>query len=279
MRARALRQSSEFEARMFEQVVVERFTSRFLSLAMGMLERGDVEVRGAAHVLDLGCGTGAASFALLSHLGSTCRVVGVDADEGLLSHARKVGWETYGQRLNFVQQSVEDLQFEDSSFELVVANCLLGNDLDEEAVLSEVRRVLVPGGAVILTRPLQGTFFEVLETMMEVAESWDDAAMMQRVADEKRRFPSESEFVKQVKRIGFNTVRSQVSEFRLSFRTPAEIFRDDLIAHIATASWGRAAGPRGERAFDGVVEFMNNYLGVGRTSLGIHAGVVAAVRT
>ncbi|WP_435334993.1 class I SAM-dependent methyltransferase [Haloarchaeobius sp. TZWWS8] len=82
-------------------------------------------------VLDVGCGTGE----LTAVLSDECdgQVVGVDADAGLLAHARDVAPVVTGDATR--------LPFPDDSFDLVVCQALLINLPDPAAAVAEFRRV------------------------------------------------------------------------------------------------------------------------------------------
>ena len=94
-------------------------------------------------VLDLGCRSGA----LTKHFLDGNTVVGLDVDAAALEKAAALGIEP-------VQANVEEpLPFEDESFDAVVAGELLEHLQFPDALVSEVRRVLRPGGVVVGSVP------------------------------------------------------------------------------------------------------------------------------
>jgi SAM-dependent methyltransferase len=99
--------------------------------------------RPGLQVLDLGCRDGALTSAYLD--GN--RVVGVDIDRAALAHADELGIETVWADLD------QPLPFEDDSFDVVVAAEVLEHLRFPEQLLSEARRVLVPGGTLIGSVP------------------------------------------------------------------------------------------------------------------------------
>ncbi len=99
------------------------------------------------HVLDLGCGAGHYAAELLGR--RAARVVGVDGSESLLGVAR----ERLGDRAELHHHDLEEpLAFlADGSFDLVVL-ALVYHHLDErEQLLAEIRRVLRPGGVLLVS--------------------------------------------------------------------------------------------------------------------------------
>lgn len=94
-------------------------------------------------VLDLGCRSGA----LTSHFLDGNSVVGLDVDASALEKAAALGIEP-------VQANVEEpLPFDDESFDAVVAGELLEHLQFPDALVSEIRRVLRPGGALVGSVP------------------------------------------------------------------------------------------------------------------------------
>jgi len=103
-------------------------------------------------VLDLGCGAGRDVYVLSALVGPTGSVVGVDMTSEQLDVARQyVDWHMteYGYpkpNVEFTHGYIEKLEFPDSSFDLIVSNCVVNLSPDKEAVLREAYRVLKPGG-------------------------------------------------------------------------------------------------------------------------------------
>jgi 2-polyprenyl-3-methyl-5-hydroxy-6-metoxy-1,4-benzoquinol methylase len=94
-------------------------------------------------VLDLGCRDGA----LTETFAAGNEVVGVDADREALTEAAKLGIETHWADLD------QPLQFEDGSFDVVVAGELLEHLRDPHRLVGEIRRVLRPGGTFVASVP------------------------------------------------------------------------------------------------------------------------------
>ncbi|GGS93879.1 class I SAM-dependent methyltransferase [Streptomyces chromofuscus] len=95
-------------------------------------------------LLDVGCGTGASTAALLA-AAPRARITAVDASAGMLARARTKRWPT---RVRFVHAPAEKLATAgvDGPFDAVFAAYLFRNVADPDRVLSNVRDVLVPGG-------------------------------------------------------------------------------------------------------------------------------------
>jgi ubiquinone/menaquinone biosynthesis C-methylase UbiE len=105
--------------------------------------------RRGARALDLGCGAGEFSAALAE---AGAEVIGADVAEAALERARR-----RHPALSFVSVPFDGpLPFEDCSFELVWAGEVIEHVADTAQWLSEVRRVLAPGGRLLVTTPSHG---------------------------------------------------------------------------------------------------------------------------
>ncbi len=94
--------------------------------------------------LDVCCGTGDVAFALL---GARGEVTGLDFSEAMLEVARK---RNEGGAVRFLQGDALALPFEDGTFDLVTVAYGVRNLSDVDRGLSELLRVLKPGGRLVI---------------------------------------------------------------------------------------------------------------------------------
>ena len=112
-------------------------------LAAAGLRRGE-------RVLDVACGTGLVSFAAAHAVGLTGQVLGVDLSEGMVDAARLRAARREVLNATFMRMDAEALALPDKSFD--VALCALGLMYvpDPDQALREMRRVLKPGGRLVV---------------------------------------------------------------------------------------------------------------------------------
>jgi ubiquinone/menaquinone biosynthesis C-methylase UbiE len=97
-------------------------------------------------ILDIGCGTGALLQALQRH-NPSLRLTGIDAVPAMLAIAR----QKQLQDIALLEASAEQLPFADNSFDRIVSSSAFHYFPHPAQALAEMRRVLVPGGELVLT--------------------------------------------------------------------------------------------------------------------------------
>jgi SAM-dependent methyltransferase len=104
---------------------------------------------GSLRILDYGCGTGGNTSGYAS-LGA---VVGIEPDPAAVRLARERGGAQY------CRASGTQLPFGQGAFDVVVASDVLEHIEDDLAAVSEIARVLRPGGATIISVPAHQWLF------------------------------------------------------------------------------------------------------------------------
>jgi arsenite methyltransferase len=98
-------------------------------------------------VLDLGSGSGMDVFAAALAVGPHGAVTGVDSTPEQLVEAERVRRDEH---VTFRRARIEEMPFEDASFDVVVSNGVVNLSADKPAVFAEAARVLRPGGRLAL---------------------------------------------------------------------------------------------------------------------------------
>ena len=120
-------------------------------------------------VLDVGCGDGTVAAALAQR---DAQVTGLDPAPTALDRARAAHPE-----LEFVGPAPDGrLPFPDASFDAVTCVNVLQHVADTQALLSEVRRVLVPGGLLVVAVPFHGRLRNVLVALGSFERHYDPLA-------------------------------------------------------------------------------------------------------
>jgi ubiquinone/menaquinone biosynthesis C-methylase UbiE len=272
--------SSPQEAALYDSVVVPRYSALFSRALLDAIPAG---TRG--QVLDLGCGTGHPALDVLRRIDHG-RVIAIDRDSGLVDLARRRALEASGKKIFFKVESMDELSFGDEVFDLAVGNLIFGGlDTDgtpvpEKTALGEIRRVLVPGGRALLSRPLAGTFEEVLDMLREVALRRDLGAAQKRLDVLATRHPTSEAWAAQLTGAGFRDVHVDATEHRLAFKSARELFADPLVRMVAMPEWRWIAGlePGSETVIEDAERSLDTYFAGGPMSLTVVAGSARAYK-
>lgn len=96
-----------------------------------------------SRILELGCGSGGLWADNQSRIKSSWEVILTDISTGMLECTRG---SLKLPNFSFIQADATNIQFDDNSFDAVIANHMLHHVPDIEKAISEIRRVLKPGG-------------------------------------------------------------------------------------------------------------------------------------
>lgn len=186
-------------------VAWRRFTARHAGL-----KPGDT-------VLDVATGTGDLAFDLAAVVGSEGRVVGLDFTEEMLVRARekadKLGFSGV---CRFVQGNAMDLPFADGEFDAATIGFGLRNVVDRERCLLEMRRVVRPGGLVLVlefSQPVWPVFRQlyllyfrhILPFIGRVVQG--DADTYRYLPETVLAFPDQDSLAQHMRNLGFRNVR------------------------------------------------------------------------
>jgi SAM-dependent methyltransferase len=126
-------------------------------------------VESGKRMIDVGCGPGNLLFRI-PNIATLGEVVGTDISEGVLSFARHRAQHLNLPNAKFVRASACSLPLPDAHFDVVVSNMVLHLVGDWRQALTEMRRVLRPGGRAIIQ--FQGGGEVARETVGLLRQAW-----------------------------------------------------------------------------------------------------------
>lgn len=128
------------------------FLNRFLSLGIDISWRKKAIALlmkdNPKHILDVATGT--ADFAIQAHRAGVPEVTGIDLSEGMLEIGREKLKRKGLEHIRLIQGDSEDLPFEDNKFDAVIVAFGVRNFENLSKGLSEMNRVLRPGGRLVV---------------------------------------------------------------------------------------------------------------------------------
>ncbi len=115
----------------------------------------EAEIGPGEVVLDLGSGTGIECFIAAKLVGENGRAIGIDMGDTMLDIAQRTQKHVakalgYG-NVAFQKAFLEELPMKDSSVDVVISNCVVNLSPDKRRVFQEIRRVLKPGGRLVIS--------------------------------------------------------------------------------------------------------------------------------
>jgi arsenite methyltransferase len=140
---RALAEALGYPADMLDRLpaeAVSSFAGVGYHLGLARLVAGE-------RVLDVGSGSGMDVFAAAVQVGPEGSAIGVDITPEQLAKAERLRRDEH---VAFHRARIEELPFEDASFDAVISNGVVNLSPDKPAVFAEAARVLRPGGRLAL---------------------------------------------------------------------------------------------------------------------------------
>lgn len=175
-------------------------------------------VRSGHVVLDLAGGTGDLARAFAARVGDEGRVVLADINRAMLEKGRRRLVDAgVGGNLSIVQVDAENLPFADGSFDRVSIAFGLRNVTDKAAALASTRRVLKPGGKLLIlefskpVEPLRPAYdlysFRVLPLLGRLVAN--DADSYRYLAESIRMHPDQDTLLAMLEAAGLERCRYQ----------------------------------------------------------------------
>ena len=106
------------------------------------------ELREGETVLDLGSGGGLDVILSARRVGTTGVAYGLDMTDEMLALARQNAADAGVTNAHFLKGVIEEIPLPSGSVDVVISNCVINLSTDKPAVLTEIARVLKPGGRI-----------------------------------------------------------------------------------------------------------------------------------
>jgi arsenite methyltransferase len=106
------------------------------------------DLRAGETVLDLGSGGGIDVILSAKRVGPTGVAFGLDMTDEMLALARTNATDAGAANAIFLKGVIEEVPLPADSVDVVISNCVINLSTDKAAVLTEIARVLKPGGRI-----------------------------------------------------------------------------------------------------------------------------------
>jgi arsenite methyltransferase len=151
--------------------VLDQVPPRALESFAGVGHHFDLApIRAGERVLDLGSGAGSDAFYAALAAGPSGSVVGLDMTEAMLEKARQNLGVFSLSNVSFELGHIESPSFDERTFDVIISNGVLNLTPDKASVFAEVRRLLLPGGRLLISDIVTG--IELPDSVRENCELW-----------------------------------------------------------------------------------------------------------
>jgi demethylmenaquinone methyltransferase/2-methoxy-6-polyprenyl-1,4-benzoquinol methylase len=216
-------------ARMFDTISGKYdFLNHFLSLGIdirwrkkAIRELVDLQPR---LILDVATGTG--DFAIEALKLNPDKVIGVDISEGMLDQGRqKMRKRGYSERIDMVTGDSENLPFEENKFDAITVGFGVRNFENLEKGLLEMKRVLRPGGKIVVLEfskprvfPFKQLYQFYFRYILPTLGRWisRDAAAYTYLPESVQAFPDGRDFTNILEKLGFKQIACKPLTFGIS---------------------------------------------------------------
>lgn len=204
------------------------FLNHFLSLGIDILWRKKairlLRKDGPKQILDIATGTG--DFAIEALALNPDKVTGVDISEGMLAHGKKkMKRKGLDHLIDMQMGDSEKLLFESNTFDAVIVSFGVRNFENLEKGLSDMFRVLKPGGKTVIiefSRPrkfpmkqLYSFYFKSILPVIGKLISKDQSAYTY-LPESVEAFPDGEDFLSVLKKVGFKSTECRPLTFGIS---------------------------------------------------------------
>jgi ubiquinone/menaquinone biosynthesis C-methylase UbiE len=232
-------------------------------------------------VLDAHCGSGRTTYEILQRLDDSARVLAIEDDANELALARARMRPEWKQRVYFKPGTFDDVtEMEDDTYDVSVANLVLGEIVhDWRTALAELIRVTKPGGRVLVTMPLAGSWAEPEELVEEILRENGRRDLVPILHRVRRIRPRAEVVVDACRGLGVDdeSIILEREAYELLFRSGREFLFAPVVEHGPLRLWRTVFAQAGDpqAAFWALKEAIDTYWQDHVFSATIHAGVLA----
>jgi ubiquinone/menaquinone biosynthesis C-methylase UbiE len=197
-----------------------------------------------ARVVEVGCATGQVTRELAMRLSSGSHLRSYDGGEAFINEARaRIEAEpTAHAPVTFQVGEPSSLPAEDESADVVVSNLAVAAAPDPGAAAEELARVLAPGGQVVITAALRGSWSEFLDLFRDVLRESGRRESLAAVDRYVATLPDAAAATRWLEQAGLAGADIEVERWEILFKTAREFFFSPLVELGPLSHWKRLAG-------------------------------------
>jgi len=215
--------------KMFDRIAYRYdFLNHFLSagIDVGWRKKAIKQLRSLdpKRILDVATGTGDMAI-LADRLLNAQRIVGIDISEGMLEIGRNKLQKAGLQHIELLKGDSETILFDNNSFDAVTVAFGVRNFQDLELGLNEIKRVLKPGGKLIVlecTKPKLPVIKNFYNLYLNVITPWIGRVISknknayQYLNESVQKFPEGKDFVEILNKLGYKNASCKTLSLGIS---------------------------------------------------------------
>ena len=235
-------------AEIYDDEIWPAYAARFAALAARALE-----IRPGLRAVEVGCATGHLTRTLAERLGTAGHLTALDGSPAFIAKAR-ARIEADGAELSPVALLARPgiprvLPLDDRAAERVISNLTIAAAADPAAAVAEAARVLAPGGQLVVTAPLRGTWSEFFDLFRDVLREGRKHVSLGALDRHIAALPDGPAVAAWLTRAGLTRVSIAVERWEILFKSAREFFFAPLIELGPLAAWKELSG-RGDEMQD-----------------------------
>jgi SAM-dependent methyltransferase len=228
-------------AKLYDAEILPAYAARFVDLLLRA-----VEVRPAARLVEIGCATGALTRELAARFDAASQLTAFDESPSFIAEARaKIERETRSHaQVSWVERggSPATLLRDVPPADLIVSNLTLAAAADPRAAVREAARLLAPGGRLVLSTPLRGSWGEFLDLFRDVLRENGKEESLRALDRYLDALPDAERAAGWLEEAGLGSTTITVARWEILFKSAREFFFAPLVELGPLSRWKRLSG-------------------------------------
>lgn len=232
----------------YDDEIFPAYAARFAAMASRALE-----IRPGLRAVEVGCTTGHLTRTLAERLGPDGHLTALDGSAAFVAKARariEADGTAHSPVALLARPGIpRTLPLDDHAAERVVSSLAIAGAADPAAAVMEAARVLAPGGQLVVTAPLRGTWSEFFDLFRDVLREGRKHVSLGALDRHIATLPDGPAVAAWLTRAGLTQVTITVERWEILFKSAREFFFAPLIELGPLARWKELSG-RGDEMQD-----------------------------
>jgi SAM-dependent methyltransferase len=237
-------------AEVYDSELWPLYGRRFAQLALRA-----IEPRPASSLLEIGCATGELTLELCRRFDDASQITALESSLPMLARAEaKLAADPNAARKVSLHATPTPLYptlvlGDAAEYDFCVSNLAVAEAPDPRRTVVELARMLKPGGELVMTLPVRGTWGEFLDIYRDVLRENHKAESLAALDAYLETLPEADTCARWMEEAGLHDVEVVVERWELLFKTAREFFFAPVISLGPLSRWKQIAG-RGDEMQD-----------------------------